>query len=203
MRKKLFRRLFLEELESRRLLSSYYVASNGNDSNSGSASAPWLTIQNAVQTVVPGDTVIVRAGSYVGFIAGYDPTGTYGTIAGTASAPITFEADPTATPGTVIINNHNNKTHVAADLEPGCDYITISGFTIDGAGGIANYPDKGSGIKATGNHDVIINNTVKNIDYGFGITCDNSVGIVIQNNTVFGIGSHGNGNYGHGIYVAG
>jgi parallel beta-helix repeat protein len=43
---------------------TYYVAPNGNNSNSGSSSSPWRTIQNAVGRLRPGDTLIVRAGNY-------------------------------------------------------------------------------------------------------------------------------------------
>jgi hypothetical protein len=42
----------------------YYVAPTGNDSNSGSASAPWRTIRKAADTLNPGETAIVQAGSY-------------------------------------------------------------------------------------------------------------------------------------------
>src|SRR2546422_5077114 len=44
---------------------SFYVsASGGNDSNNGSASSPWRTIQKAAKTVGAGATVIVSAGTY-------------------------------------------------------------------------------------------------------------------------------------------
>jgi len=42
----------------------YYVAKNGSDSNPGSESQPWLTIQKAADTMVAGDTVYVKAGTY-------------------------------------------------------------------------------------------------------------------------------------------
>jgi hypothetical protein len=185
--------------------ATYYVSPSGNDANSGSSAAPWKTLQFGASNLVPGDTLNAKAGTYAGFVVGWDPAGqgVYGVIAGTAGHPITIQADPAAAAGSVIINSGNSKTHVGVDLEPGCDFITISGFTIDGAGGIANYPDKGSGIKATGNDDVIRNNIVRNIDYGFGITSDEANRIVIDGNTVTGTGSHGNTNYGHAIYVAG
>ena len=46
------------------LAGNYYVAKNGNDGNSGGASAPWLTIQHAVDNVSAGDTIWVREGVY-------------------------------------------------------------------------------------------------------------------------------------------
>src|SRR5579871_3197870 len=157
--------------------NTYYVANNGSDNNSGSATAPFLTIQNAANLVVPGDTVIVRQGNYAGFVLGWDtPT------AGTPMAPITFTADPAAPAGSVVINFRNSKTYTGIDLEPGCDYINLNGFTVIGgsASQIAVYPNKGSGIKATGNYDQITNCTIHDLNYAFGILADSAVGVLIQ-----------------------
>ena len=44
--------------------ATYYVASNGSDSNSGSESSPWGTIQKAANTLRAGDTVLIRQGVY-------------------------------------------------------------------------------------------------------------------------------------------
>src|SRR5262249_46342359 len=122
--------LQMEQLETRLALSTFYVANTGNDANAGSSLSPFATIQHAADLVQAGDTVVVRAGNYPGFIRGWTPP-----PAGTASAPILFEADPNAAPGSVVINARNSNTAVGIDLEPGCDYITIQGFTVQGAGG--------------------------------------------------------------------
>jgi len=42
----------------------FYVAPGGRDSNSGSAAAPWLTIQHAVNLLLPGQQAVVAAGTY-------------------------------------------------------------------------------------------------------------------------------------------
>jgi hypothetical protein len=42
----------------------YYVAKNGSDSNPGTESQPWFTVQKAANTLVAGDTVYVKAGIY-------------------------------------------------------------------------------------------------------------------------------------------
>ena len=42
----------------------YYVAPNGDDANPGTEAQPWRTIQKAADTLVAGDTVYVRAGTY-------------------------------------------------------------------------------------------------------------------------------------------
>ena len=44
--------------------SSFYVAKNGSDTNSGSYTAPWLTIQHAANSVTAGATVYVESGVY-------------------------------------------------------------------------------------------------------------------------------------------
>ena len=43
---------------------TYYVATTGSDSNPGTIAQPWRTIQKAANTIVAGDTVYVRAGTY-------------------------------------------------------------------------------------------------------------------------------------------
>ena len=44
--------------------ATYYVATNGNDSATGTESEPLLTIQAAVDKTTTGDTVQLTAGTY-------------------------------------------------------------------------------------------------------------------------------------------
>ncbi len=46
--------------------ATFFVAPDGNDGNPGSSAAPWQTLQHAVDTAAPGDTIEVRAGTYAG-----------------------------------------------------------------------------------------------------------------------------------------
>jgi hypothetical protein len=188
--------------------STYYVATTGNDFNNGSAGAPFATLQHAMMSLQPGVTLNVEAGSYQGFVVGWDNVPAsgdlYGTINGTASAPITIQADPAATPGSVIINFRNSKTETGIDLEPGNSYITISGFVIDGSAGLSAYPSRGQGMKIAGSSNVVVSNcTITSIGYGFGIIVDNASYVVLKSNTVAGTGAQGDGRYGHGIYISG
>lgn len=43
----------------------YYVATNGNDANTGAIATPFLTIQRAQTSAAAGDTVYIRGGTYV------------------------------------------------------------------------------------------------------------------------------------------
>ena len=62
----------------------YYVdGNNGNDSNSGTASAPWKTISKANSTLVAGDTVFIKQGVYSTYIA---PA-----ASGASGKPITYQ----------------------------------------------------------------------------------------------------------------
>src|SRR5262245_44672394 len=52
--------------------AEYYVDQNhvsANDQNAGTITQPWRTITKANQTLVAGDTVYIRAGTYTSYIA--------------------------------------------------------------------------------------------------------------------------------------
>ncbi len=172
-------------------MTTYYVSSIvGSDNNAGtSSSAPLNTLQAAEALVKPGDTVQVMNGTYT--------TGGGGNVltistSGTASAPITFEAAPGATP---VINSSGAWQGIEIDAS----YITINGFTVVGdaanynlTSAMAGYSTgnanlDGNGIAATsGNqiHNIIIeNNTVYN-EPGAGIAMENGDYIQILNNNV-------------------
>ena len=72
--------------------ATYYVATNGNDTFDGSSTNPWATLQHAVETIAPGDTILVRSGTYAGCRI---------RNSGTVSLPKTLARDAGAT---VVIN---------------------------------------------------------------------------------------------------
>src|SRR5580693_1990142 len=49
--------------------SSFYVSTAGDDSNPGTQTAPWRTVQHAADTVHAGTTVNVRGGVYEELVA--------------------------------------------------------------------------------------------------------------------------------------
>ena len=64
----------------------FYVAPNGLDTNPGTLVAPWRTIQKALDVLLPGQTALVRAGTYREALVWRR--------AGTATAPVTVAAYP-------------------------------------------------------------------------------------------------------------
>ena len=161
----------------------YYVSPTGSDSGPGSAAQPWLTLQDAANHVQAGDTVDVAAGTYAGFVMGWDTP-----ISGTASAPITFNAAA----GTVI-NARDNKTPDGIDLEPGCNDITIQGFTIENpAGGSIGR----AGIRVTGSDGVIVRNNTADNCGTWGIFTSHANDVLVEDNTA------SNSQKQHGIYIS-
>jgi hypothetical protein len=71
--------------------NTYYVATNGNDSNNGSVNSPWATPQHSSTVAQPGDTVIVEDGTYdLGSSGG---TGDWRIAkGGTSGHPVTYTA---------------------------------------------------------------------------------------------------------------
>ncbi len=114
----------------------YYVATTGNDSNPGTQSQPWLTIQHAADTVVAGDTVIVESGDY------NERVELPSHKSGTADAKIVFKADP---------SRSVNMTGFVGDQN---DYIVINGFNITYTGPAWH----GGGVWVDGDHWEIVNN---------------------------------------------
>ena len=66
--------------------ATYHVAPGGSDSSPGTLAAPFATVQHAADLVLPGDTVLVRAGTYRQVVTV--------TRSGTAGAEIVFAAYP-------------------------------------------------------------------------------------------------------------
>ncbi len=176
--------------------TTYYVDKNhssASNSNPGTASAPWSTIQKAAQTVTAGDTVIVRPGVYnerVSFNSGH--SGTDGNL-------VTFRNEPRRTAKT------------QGFLTENCHYLRIEGFEIETSssgtyGGGVNirsnhceivdnyvHDGRGAGIQTGGNNPTfgkVINNYITGCQFGITISGNNWQ---IIGNEVKALRNHGTG----------
>jgi hypothetical protein len=112
--------------------ATFYVATDGSDSNPGSASAPFRTLQQAANAAFAGDTVIVRDGSY-----GHENAVTGGDSSDNESSPVVLYNS--GTPGAPITIRAENQWGAVLDCELLCDsyinlynasYIVIQDFVI-------------------------------------------------------------------------
>ena len=94
------------------MATTYYVqATGGSDSNPGTESRPFKTIQYAVNKLNAGDTLLVRSGTYVEVVVIRR--------SGTVSAPITIAAYPGESPvidGRAGVDGLNSGLPTAGDL---------------------------------------------------------------------------------------
>jgi polygalacturonase len=155
--------------------ATFYVATDGNDANPGTSTAPWATVNKAAAAAQAGDTVIIRAGTY--------QPATRITVAnsGTASAPITFRAEVA---GQAIIDGRSQVPNMNQDGRVGLfEMINKSWIVVDGLRVI----NSGFwGIWASVCQNVTIQNCSTYNTYGSGIlgTGLGSFNIRILNNVV-------------------
>lgn len=126
--------------------TDYYVSPSGSDSNDGSQSSPWLTIQNAANHVVPGSVVHVGPGTY-GEAVDIKASGNQ-------AAPIIIVSDTQW--GAKVLGTP--ASNFAIYLEG--DYVNIDGFDITNINSTSGHV----GVMAVGNHDQVIGNNIHDID---------------------------------------
>jgi hypothetical protein len=96
--------------------ATYYVATNGNDSNPGTIDRPWRTIEKANQSLRAGDTVLVRGGAYNETIA---PS-----YSGASGRPITYQ---NYNREQVTVRGYSNEAKLVQIYR---SYIIVDGFTL-------------------------------------------------------------------------
>ena len=108
--------------------TTYYVATNGNDSNNGtSINTPWRTWQKAFTNSTAGDIVYFRGGVYY-VTSGVEKNSN----GGTQGNPICYFAYPDDwAAGNYPILDGINKTSVSAAISvSGCSYLYFKGLTV-------------------------------------------------------------------------
>jgi hypothetical protein len=112
--------------------ATYYVAPNGSDSNNGSSTAPFKTIQKAANIVNPGDIVIIRNGTYTGGSSAVAEI----QRSGNAGAWITFKAENR---WGAVLDGRNFATSNGLTINSGVGFVRIEGLQIQNTivGGIS------------------------------------------------------------------
>ena len=205
--------LFLLLVRGESLAATYYVSPAGNDGNSGSATAPFKTIQKAANAVNAGDTVIVKDGVYTDTDGnGYIVYLNYKN--GTSASWITFRAEHK---WGAVLDGETYTTATAWVIE-NSSYIRIEGFD-------QQHLKSGNLHVGTNSHDIYFyRNRVHDagrvqifcsdplIDYGQGgggFTSGSSYNITFDSNIFYNLGRLQGGcssydyNHDHGLYLRG
>jgi parallel beta-helix repeat protein len=157
--------------------ATYYVAPppSGDDGNAGTIGAPWATLQHAAGELAPGDTVLLRAGSYAGG---------HFTTSGTSALPIRIAAFA----GEVaIVDADNPVTPDGINLE-GTDHVIVEGLTVTGV--------TRAGIRAVLCEQVTIRDNITDSNGRWGIFTGFCDDLLIEGNVTSNSGIE------HGIYVS-
>jgi parallel beta-helix repeat protein len=173
--------------------ASYYVAPNGNDSNSGTSKQPFRSIQKAVDTARSGDTVTVNPGVYNEQIT-------------LRNSGVTIRgSNPNSRPQ---VSGGNGQRRYGFHAPSGFSNITMENFEIYGQGDIGIYIEPSSnqsykiknnlvhhilnyGMQVRGNNHLIEGNIIYMItgqdstDEASGILLRQASGGVISNNQIF------------------
>jgi len=165
-----------------------WVSPNGSNSNSGTAAAPFQTIQAAINAAQPGTAIMVEAGTYTENLNF--------SKSGTSSAPIWLvSADGT---GQAHIVPATNSTSTIQGY--GVHDLIIQGFDITSPQNTSGDNDGIKFAQATSdftqtNSDIaIINNTIHTATTGYcGIKISQTSNVVVLNNWIDGAGPSGSG----------
>ncbi len=197
--------------------NTYYVSVNGDDTQAGTVSQPWKSIQKAANTLVAGDTVYIRAGNYI-LTERIEPA-----ASGSASHYIHYLAYPGEEHLVVIDGsqipaaNWFGIFYISAK-----SYLKFSGLRLENAGFAGfliedsayielqnnrTFQTYSSGISVWNSHHIIINNNeISRACWPTGgvqecVSISGSQYVEVKNNHVFDGGSIGYGGGGEGIDI--
>lgn len=215
--------------ESGSQAATYYVSVNtGNDSNNGSEAAPYKTLKRGTQSpTAPGDTIIVKAGTYTAANQGEGGGGPVlylstnrSSVAGTSAAPITLKSE---VPLGAVIKVPNTPGTGGSGIYITQPWWIIEGFDINSIGVTQNTLNNGSsGITVVASNVTLRRNRIHDIakdmcsDTAYGqagvLIGNGSVNTLVEYNIFSNIGRLRQGESGcafdryqhdHGIYNAG
>src|SRR5262245_28494770 len=95
---------------------TFYVATYGDDGNSGTEESPFRTLLKGVRALTAGDTLIVKGGTYAESLLNVIPSG------------VTVQAAA----GETVVIRPTTQTDGVVDFGDGRQNISFEGFTLDG-----------------------------------------------------------------------
>jgi len=134
-----------------------YVSTSGRDTWSGTSLRPWRTIQHAVDAIRVGGTVVVRGGTYRGFVLRRSNI----TVQGVSGA-------------VVVVAGGSNVIRVR-----GVTSATIRRLTVRSAS--VQY---GAGIRVEGSRNVLLERNLVRNNHSFGIKVRDATGVTIRSNEI-------------------
>lgn len=163
--------IFLLATASNAFCADYYVSPSGSDSAPGSLGQPWKTISKAASTLVAGDTVYIRSGTYNEQLSPVS--------SGSSSSPITYT---TYQGETVVIDGQNGLSSNYTGLINlyNVAYIVIDGLHITNAGPY----DNNCGILIDYSNNITIRNNLITNSVSSGIGVWGSQYVIVHNNEV-------------------
>ena len=162
--------------------TTYYVATNGSNSNNGTTtSTPWLTLQYGIDHVKAGDILYIRGGTYrTTGNASSSALLTMSGMAGTSSSHITVSAYPGEVPVLNLDNITTNQPAVFALFMNGSTYLDLKGLTVTGLAQPSSATNV-AGFYTTNSSHITIENCVCHHMGGYGFTCNNSTYVTYKN----------------------
>lgn len=132
--------------------TTFYVATNGNDSNPGTETYPWLTLTHAYTYLVDNIdaagyvlTVQVANGTYIATGVENGTTAVLDAVGSIDGCPVVFFVGNPGNPGSVVLQA-NNCVCVSCNITG--TILNINGFTLTASGTSQPYLDEGTGIVA-------------------------------------------------------
>jgi hypothetical protein len=105
---------------------TYYVSRSGRDTNPGTRTRPWQTVQKALDALAPGQRALVRGGTYEEDLLM--------SRAGKSGAPITVSAFP----GERVVLRPASRSGDSYAIEITGSYFRLRGFVLEGARGTSS-----------------------------------------------------------------
>lgn len=158
---------------------TYYVATNGLDTNPGTLAQPFRTIGKGASVLTPGDTLYIKSGTYL------QTTTLTISRSGTSTAPITIATTP-GEPSRAIISGDTNGNRISDQTDTprpmGWHLVSLEGSYIH----LENLEIAFSGeygVTSFGTNNVISGNAIH--DIWMSGYLDRGANNVIENNTIW------------------